>query len=189
MYSGGFELELKKGLAFNAQVGILTKPYDAAILEALRLFGTNEALVNTIGDAFSYGFVLQPSIKYHYRKLIAGFTYSYFSLVAKDAPLNLIEKYYNVSLPPAYRNIQLRLDSKLQNAGVLVGRRFYLKNPAWQIILECSLAKTFWSRNRLTAGNVDINFLSTAIDLKLQEYYIDYGYLPSINIFLVRRIR
>jgi hypothetical protein len=189
MYSGGFEFEFKKGLALNAQAGILTKPYDAAILEALKMFGTNEALVNTIGDAFSYGYVMQPAIKYHYRKWITGITYSYFSLVAKDAPVNLIENYYDVSLPPAYRNIQLRLDSKLQNAGMLVGRRIILKNPDWQIVLECSLVKTFWSRSKLTTENVDLYFLSTAIDLKLQEYYIEYGYLPSINLFLTRKIR
>ncbi|MFN8206849.1 MAG: hypothetical protein U0T82_05495 [Bacteroidales bacterium] len=188
-YSAGFELEAKNGLAFNFQSGILTKPYDAAILGTLKLFGTDEAIVNTIGEAFDYGFILQPSVKYHFKKWYTGLSYSYYSLVASDAPASLIENYYGITLPVTARNKELQLNSELQNAGILFGREFQFKNPGWQLSLELSLAKTFWSRSRLSNDNGDLPRLSAPIDEELNQYFIEYGYLPSINVFLVRKLR
>lgn len=189
VYSAGFEMESGFGLAFNAQAGILTKPYDQAILEMLKKLGTDEALTNTIGHAFNYGFVLQPALKYHFKSWYTGIHYSYFSLVASDAPADLIQNYYGISIPILFRNNTFRLNSELMNAGALIGREFHLKNPIWQINLELSLGKTFWSSSKLTSDSGELPRLSAAVDEKLNEYYLDYGYLPSLNVFIVRKIK
>jgi hypothetical protein len=188
IYSIGYEYKLKQPFSFNLQLGLLTKPYDKAILSTLKLFGTDEALVNTIGNAFTYGICLQPTIKYHYKKNYFGVYYSYYNLNAKDAPVQAIESYYGVSIPTKTGRTErtFNLVSNLHNAGLLYGRRIAFKNPKLELRLEFAVAKTFTSDSYLYGSSGFSNpTLNSLIDQELRAYYLQYGYLPSLNIFFV----
>jgi hypothetical protein len=189
MYSIGYEYNLNNKLSFNAQVGILTKPYDAAILGILELFGTDEPIVNTIGEAFNIGYIIQPTIKYNFNKSYLGLSYSFFSLKANESPVDVLENYYEITLPIRVKENELELRSDLHNIGLVLGRKFQFKDPTIKIHLEVSLAKTIGSNSKISSQYGDLENLSQIIDEELDTYYIDYGYLPSINIFIVKEIK
>lgn len=188
-YNLGYEFQFSTKWSISSQFGILTKPYDKAILTLMEEFGTDEQLVNTVGEAFSYGLAFQPEIIYTIRKWEIGIFYSYFFLKAEDAPKNAIENYYGVSFPirpPIFiGSNNLTLTSNLYNAGIKFGRKFFFKNPAFEIRTEFDFAKTFASKSKLTANDADIDRISELVDKDLNEYYIDYGYLPALNIRLL----
>ncbi len=191
MYSVGYNYETKNKVALNMQAGVLTRPYDQAILQVLKKFGTNEVLVNTIGEAFDYGLIVQPSIKYNFNSYYAGITYSSYTLVARETPKNAIESYYGVRMPPGVNSSPLRVQSHLSNAGLLFGRKFGFDNSKVELLLEFSLQKTFYSKSNVSAkysgvaGCCDSSSLNNMVDKELNDYYLEYGYLPSINIFLL----
>lgn len=186
-YSIGVEQQVSRKFSVNFQAGILTSPYDQIILEVLKKFGTSEALTNTIGDAFSIGYMLQPTFKFNFGKNYFGLDYSFYSLIANDVPVDAIENYYSVTLPKRQinRTNNFTLTSNLHNLGILYGRLFQFRNPHLHLKLEFSIAKTFSSSSTLTAEYGDVSHISPKIDDELNQYYIDYGYLPSLNVFLV----
>lgn len=190
MYSVGYEFDLSNKISFNTQVGILTKPYDVTILAILKLADTEEAIVNTVGEAFSFGFIFQPTVKYNFRRNYIGVYYSCFSLIAEETPTDAIENYYNVYLPGRTKKIknEFKLNSRLHNIGLLFGRRFEFKKPSFELKLELAFAKTFTSKSKLSSEFGDVSTASSLIDNELDYIYVNYGYLPSFNIFIVKKI-
>lgn len=185
-YAMGVEYELKSGMALNIQTGLLTQPFDASILNVLELFGTEDAVIGVIGEAFSYGYISQPSLKYHYKDYYGGMTYSFFSLRANEIPVVALERYYGISVPDVWHSRGMRLSSNLHNAGIVLGREFHLHDSGFKILVEVSVAKTLWSKSILTSSSVELGMMSDMLDRGLYDYYLKYGYLPSVNIFLAK---
>lgn len=190
MYSVGYEFDLSNKISFNTQIGILTKPFDVTILEILKYTGTEEPIVNTIGEAFKFGFIFQPTIKINIKRNYIGAYYSYYSLVAEETPAYLIESYYDIYLPRRTKNIanEFKINSRLHNVGLLIGRRFKFKNPGFELKLELAFAKTFKSKSKLSSEFGDVSMASSLIDNELDYYYVNYGYFPSFNVFIVKKI-
>jgi hypothetical protein len=183
-YSIGYQQKVAKNFSLTGNIGFLTKPYDKLILDILKAFDTDELLVNTIGEAFSYGLSIQPAIRYHARKSYFGASYSYLMLVAHDNPSEIISNYFGIYFP-GRRTASMILKSGLHNAGLYYGRKFKFQNPSLSLNLEFSLLKTLASASKLeTETVVDLKLLSNTVDNKLNSYYVKYGVLPSINVFL-----
>ena len=105
--------------------------------------------------------------------------------------MDAIESYYGVSFPFRPRigyQYDLTLTSGLHNAGIKIGRKFFLKNPSFEIRTEFDFAKTFASKSKLTADEGDVSRISDEIDKELNDYYLKYGYLPALNIRLIYHI-
>lgn len=190
-YNIGLEYEFSKRITGSLSLGVLTKPYDKIILQAMNALGTDEALTNTIGTAFSYGLIVQPGVHWHFsKKYYAGIYGQYMYLQANDAPKDLIESYYGVTLtaPKAPRNqppeSDLIVSSNLYNAGLLIGRRFFFKNPRLQARIEVALAKTLYSYSSVSSTNYYLSNLSSEVNTELSYYYWNYGYIPTLNIYL-----
>ena len=184
-YSFGYEQKIFNHLSLNGKLGILTKPFDVAILNTLKVFDADELLVNTIGDAFSVGISFQPTLKWYLRKTYVGLSYSFLILRANDCPTDAIENYYGISILDR-RFTTLNLQSKMHNAGVIFGRKFDFTDTRFSLNLEFSILKTFASKSYLRNDqDQTLETLSNTIDQELNQYYIEYGYLPSINILFV----
>ncbi|HAN18369.1 MAG: hypothetical protein A2X13_06865 [Bacteroidetes bacterium GWC2_33_15] len=187
-YSFGYEHEISEHISLNGKLGVLTNPFDVIILDLLKEFDADELLVNTIGDAFSVGINLQPTLKWYIRKTYIGLSYSFLMLNAKDCPIDAIENYYEISIPDRYSS-SLTLQSNLHNAGFILGRKFNIKGSRYAVNLEFSLMKTFASNSYLKKEREQsLESLSNAIDNKLNQYFVNYGYFPSINVFFVYKL-
>lgn len=188
-YTLGGGWDFSKRISAEMRTGILTFPFDRAILAMLQGFGTDAAITNTIGNAFDFGVALQPSLDFHLGKYHLGAEYAYHFLRAKDPPAALIESYYGVTLPRRLgsRENTFVLVSHLHAAGIRLGRVFDLSQPGWELKVELAVSKVFASSSVLSGDFGDMQRASALIDAELNRYYIDYGYLPSLNVFLVRR--
>jgi len=58
--------------------------YRLSILTFVPIYETEEVLANTIDEAFTYGYTFQPTLKIHFPGIYIGFSYSYFSLYARE---------------------------------------------------------------------------------------------------------
>lgn len=185
-YTLGFGQQVYSGLSLNIHAGILTKPYDQAIVEIMKTLGADKALANTIGEAFTIGYNIQPSVKYSLGKYYIGLSYAYYSLWANDVSRESIEDYYGVSLPfRPLRTNTFDMNSRLHNTGVYFGRSFNLDSPEWSLDLELGIHKTFSSANKLHADYGELTTVNNLIDNELDEVYKQYGYLASLNVFIV----
>lgn len=188
-YSAGIEFPVAKKLSFSTRAGYLTKPYDKIILDILKALGTKEALTNTIGEAFSYGINAQATAQWYMQQWHFGIWFSFVNLTATEAPADAIENYYGIILPGRLLTpgISFRLSSNLYNGGLVVGRDFSIPSLPLQVRVELSAGKSFSSTSTLsneTLGKLDT--ASTLIQKELGEEYRKYGYLPSLNIYLVK---
>jgi hypothetical protein len=180
----------------NAQVGVLTKPYDQAILSILKSLGVDQQIVNVLTSAFNFGVTTQAGVNYHFKKNYVGITGSWIHLQAADAPISAIEAAFGVtvsSYPVRPRQttrapVQLTLSSDLFGAGILYGRRFTFKNPKIELHTEFSFAKVLASKSYIESEQRSVESLSTLVDNELQSVYVDYGFLPSINVFFVYKL-
>jgi hypothetical protein len=188
-YTVGYQQKISEKFSATVKFGLLTKPYDALILNLLKAFDTDKMLVNTIGEAFSVGYNIQPEIKWHFRKSYVGFSYSYLLLKAVECPSDAIENYYGVSIPNR-RSVSLTLKSSLHNAGIFYGRKFQFKNPHFLMAAELSVLKTFKSKSKMTnSQGEELERLSNLIDNQLNTYYVEYGYLPSFNLYFIYKFK
>lgn len=185
IYSAGLTFPVYKQLDLNFRTGILTYPYDRAIISILDAFVNDKALTGTIGEAFSYGICFKSGINYLFRSLYTGIHYSFLSLTAKDTPVDLINNYYGLNLPISYifEPVVYMLRSDLHNAGLVIGKNFRINE---QIVFsaEFSVMKTFLSNTRLESSRaLNIIDASTLIHNKLEDYYLAYGWIPTINLY------
>jgi hypothetical protein len=181
-YTVGYQQKLNNHFTLTGQVGILTSPFNVALMNIMKQFDANEVLVNTIGNAFSMGINIQPTLKWHFNHFYIGVSYSWLRLTAKDSPSDLIQSYYGISLPSLWE-YDLKLKSDLHNAGLVFGREFFFKKAPVSIHLDLMVLKTFASKSYLeNSTDMVMSKLSDAINQRLNYYYIHYGFLPSLNL-------
>ena len=185
-HSLGVEYKITNWLSTSFHTNILTSPYKETILNILKAFDTDEILVNTIGEAFSYGMELQPQVKFWYRKIYLSVYYSYFKLVANDSPADVIETFYQFDIPDllVHSDRMIRVEAKLNNLGLAFGRTFTTKIKNLRIRAEISSSKCYSSLTRLYGKDGLFPLLSEDVDNKLNPYLVKYGYIPSVNIYL-----
>jgi hypothetical protein len=195
-YAIQYDYQFHPNWSGNAQVGVLTKPYDQAILSTLKSLGVDQEIVNVLTSAFNFGVITQAGANYHFKKNYVGITGSWMHLQATDAPVSAVEAAFGVSVttyPVRPRQslrtpVELTLSSDLFNAGILYGRRFTFKNPRIELHTEFGFAKTVASKSYIESEQRSVESLSALVDNELQTDYLNYGYLPSINIFFVYKL-
>jgi hypothetical protein len=192
-YALQYDYQFHPKWSANIQAGVLTKPYDRVILDLLKSFGVSQELVNVLTNAFNFGTIAQAGVNYHFKKNYIGITGSWIHLQAADAPISAVENAFNVSIASYPQRPQqsvrtpvtLTLASDLFNAGILYGRRFTFKNPTIELHTEFGFAKVLGSSSYIDSPQKSLDVLSILVDNELKNEYLDYGYLPSINIFFV----
>ncbi|NOS91324.1 MAG: hypothetical protein HOP30_05345 [Cyclobacteriaceae bacterium] len=195
-YAVQYDYQWNKHWSANAQVGVLTKPYDQVILDVLKAFGVEQSIVNVLTNAFNFGVISQVGTNYHFGKNYVGVTGSWIHLQAADTPISAIQTAFNVNVGSypvrprqnAQSPIAITLSSDLYNAGILYGRRFTFKNPKIEIHTEFSFSKTLASSSYVESPQRSLENLSELIDTELKSDYSSYGYLPSINVFFVYKL-
>jgi hypothetical protein len=195
-YALQYDYQFHKHWSADVQGGILTTPYDKVILSVMKSLGVNQDIVNVITSVFNFGVLSQAGVNYHFNKNYVGLTGSWMHLQAADAPISAVEAAFGVnvsSYPLRPRQsiktpVQLTLTSDLFNAGILYGRRFTFKNPKIELHTEFSFAKTLYSTSAIDSEQKSVEQLSTIANDELKSIYIDYGYLPSINVFFVYKL-
>jgi hypothetical protein len=195
-YAFQYDYQFHPKWSGNVQAGVLTKPYDQVILSLLKSFGVDQEIVNVLTSAFNFGLITQAEVNYHFNKNYVGVTGSWIHLQAADTPISAVEAAFNVSIASyplrprqnAKSPVTLTLASDLYNAGILYGRRFTFKNPKIELHTEFSFAKTLGSSSYFDSPQKSLESLSTAVDNELKTDYLDYGYLPSINVFFVYKL-
>jgi hypothetical protein len=195
-YAVQYDYQWNKHWSANAQVGVLTKPYDLVILDVLKAFGVDQSIVNVLTNAFNFGVISQVGTNYHFGKNYVGVTGSWIHLQAADTPISAIQTAFNVNVSSypvrprqnAQTPIAMTLSSDLFNAGILYGRRFTFKNPKIELHTEFSFAKTLASSSYVESPQRSLEKLSELIDTELKSDYSSYGYLPSINVFFVYKL-
>lgn len=191
-YDAGLDFKFAKRFSVSAGAGVLTRPYDKAILNIIEAFGLEEGYVNMISNAFSYGMVYDGGIRFHYRKNYFGVYAQYINLAAQDAPQDLVESYLGIDLSPyrkpkpfVTKNIEVALESNLLQLGVLYGRRFVFKNPKFEIRTELGISKNITSQSYFYIDGSKSESLSEVTNEELKPIYMDYAYIPTINLYLV----
>ena len=186
-YSIGFASNITEELLFSFRAGIMTKPYDDLIIGFLGNIVTTEAETNTIRDAFTHGLMFKPGMNYRFSNFYTGVFYSYWRLFATDVPVDLLNNYFQLSLPPNFIDpIEYTLKSNLHNIGFVIGKTHTLKDNE-NIVLgtEFSIAKTVKTKNSLS--NIYDNEMTLAsgyVHDELNPLFLKYGYLPSFNFFI-----
>lgn len=192
-YAIQYDYQFHPKWSANAQIGVLTKPYDDVILNVLGVLGVEQEIVNVLNSAFKLGVVAQLGSNYHFGKNYVGALGSWIHLNAADTPVSAVEAAFNVSVAsyptrPRQSNlnpVSLTLASDLYNVGILYGRRFTFANPKIELHTEFSFAKTIASSSYVESTQRALESLSTIVDAELKTTYLDYGFLPSINVFFV----
>lgn len=192
-YAIQYDYQFHPKWSANAQIGVLTKPYDDVILNVLGVLGVEQQIVNVLSSAFKFGVITQLGSNYHFGKNYVGALGSWIHLNAADTPVSAVEAAFNVSVAayptrPRQSNlnpVSLTLASDLYNVGILYGRRFTFANPKIELHTEFSFAKTIASSSYVESPQRALESLSTMVDAELKTTYLDYGFLPSINVFFV----
>ncbi len=178
----------------QADLGIITRPYDGMILQFLEWFNTGEEYLRMIEGAFELGGSADLRVQGHLGNWYAGAYGQYISLRAADRPLDLIENYYHIDLDgfPEFRRLnitsqEVQLKSELVQLGVTAGREFLFASPRWGMFLEVSVSKNIASRNRGYASGKELRTLTVLIDDELDPVYRAYAYIPSVNVGVTYR--
>jgi len=200
-YAVGYECRFTDRFAANIKTGILTYPYDDAILGIIQLFGVDDSLRSIIDKAFELGVIVGGGINYHITENnYVGAFGQWVHLHGGGTAGELAGAYFRRDVSPlkkpGYRTpLELTLQSDLYLFGILYGRRFRLRNPNLELALEFGVSKSFGSRSvfesnwpRLDATE-KVRALYSNLSEDMKSAYRDYVYLPTIAFCLVWNLK
>lgn len=199
-YSVGYAYQVSNALSVKAQAGIITKPYDNFIRGSMEAFGLDKNLGRVIRKSFRAGTVLGLGANYHFGKNYVGIHGQYVHLRAGGiTPADALGIYFKKDFsgfdPTELPAFEFNMQSNLYNVGALYGRQFVLPNPRFALNVEVSLAKVIASRNTFGSNRNFIDQTGIAkglyreLDEELRDAYWKYGFLPTVNVYLVYKLR
>ena len=186
-HSAGVEYRFNNWLSASFHANILTNPYKKAFISILGINDKNEVLANTIGEALNFGLELQPSVKYWYKDYYFSVYYSNFRLVANASSHDIIENNFQFDIPDIYylTSEDISLRTNLNNLGISFGRLFKTQIQHLNIKTELSVSKCFASDSKLEGSSMLSSLLTQVVDDELTPYLVEFGYIPSINVYFV----
>lgn len=198
-FTAGFEQGFGARLSVRLQGGFISKPYSGFIVDAMRAFGMNEYLAKVIKKAFQSGSVFSIGPNYHFGKNYAGVYGQYMHLEGGGiTPADALSVYFkkdfsqfDVTGLPVF---QFSMQSNLVNVGALFGHKFQLGSPRLSINGEVGFTKIVASKNTFSSNRAIVDRTGLArnlyseIDQSMRKDYVKYGYIPSINAYLVFRL-
>lgn len=199
-YAVGYEYCPTRWVGFQGKAGLLTTPYDKAILGIMELLGTDPGVVNMIDGAFQVGGIGQANINFHAKKWYYGIQGQFIALSAGDVPANLVANYYGYNFNPITAvtsalapQVDITMRSNLLQAGVCIGRK--IEVIKWgEVRFEFSIGKNVWSGTSVDVSNItgtvfgiqhSEKYLSNELSNELNTIYKKYAYTPSLNIYWV----
>ena len=198
-YTAGYAYQFNNRFSARAQVGVLTKPYDQYIVRLMEAFGMEKNLGRVIERSFRSGTLLGLGVNYHAGKNYAGLSGQYINLrgagITPADGLGIFFKQdfsgFGLSSLPAF---EFTMQSNLFNLGVLYGRQIPLPNPRWRIDAEVGVAKVVASGNTFASNRplIDRTGLTQGLyrelDRQLKKSYWQYGWLPTVSVYLVYQL-
>ncbi|QHT67882.1 hypothetical protein GXP67_15165 [Rhodocytophaga rosea] len=203
-YTAGFEYQFHPRFSAAVQVGLLAKPYDKYLLYCMEVAGLSKNLSHIIEKSFEKAYMGSIGINYHFNQKYYAGVYGLASRMYGKGPLlELANVYYKGKFPanvdPALlaiaEGLQMNWESDLICAGLLAGRRFLFPNSKFEFRAEIGFTKIMGSQSRYSVGysiiddSVLAQNLYTRMNDEFKKSYWKYGYVPSLNLYLVYRLK
>jgi hypothetical protein len=203
-YTAGFEYQFHPRLSTSLQAGILAKPYDKYLLYCMEVAGLSKTLSRIIEKSFEKAYMGCLGVNYHFdEKYYAGLYGLGARMYGKGPLLELANVYYKGKFPsnvdPALlavaEDLQMHWESDLICAGVMAGRKFLLPDSKFEFRTEIGFTKIMGSQSRYSVGYTIIDESVLARDLytrmndEFKKSYWKYGYVPSLNLYIVYRLK
>ena len=200
-YTAGYEYRFVDRFSANFQAGILTHPYDEAILGIVQLFGVDDSLRSIIDEAFDLGVIVEGGIKYDFTENnYLGAFGRWVHLEGGGTAAELLGAYFKRDISPLRRSgyrapLELTLQSDLYLFGILYGRRIRFSNPRFELALEFGVSKSFASTSAFESNRPHLDAtdavraLYAGLSKDMKSAYREYVYVPTINFFLVWKPR
>ena len=196
-FTAGYQYQLHPLVSVRVQAGAMIHPLDKIFLYSMEQSGLNKNLSRIIKESFDVGYLGTAGVNVHYRKFYLGIYAQYGHLRGQGRLTDALYTYYRKDLPPIppefeplLQGLQLKWQSNIWNAGILVGRKFVLPNSRFAIHTEAGFTRTFSAINSFSSSNTFLDQTSladqiyTRLDQEFKEAFRKYGYYPSINLYL-----
>lgn len=201
-YTAGIQYQFHPHFSASIQAGLLTKPYDKYLLYCMEVAGLSKTLSNIIEKSFKRALLGSIGVNYHIKKYYAGIYALGAQMQAEGPLLELANVYYKGKLPadvdPALLviagNLRMNWESDLICAGILAGRKFTLPRR-FEFRTEIGFTKIMGSQSRYAVGYslVDESLLAQELYSRMNDEfkksYWKYGYIPSLNLYLVYKLK
>lgn len=199
----GYQYHTGKHLSGRVQAGLLVPPYDRFIIYSMEAFGFDKKYSKALDEAFQLGWVASLNPQYHfgpsgnhYLRLQGQFARLKGSIRLDEAVELLLDNQISI---PDLSQLPIRIPdfstrSNLFLLGVHYGHRFQLAHPRLTLQTEIGFNKIIGSRNEYTTNiklldnNSLVQVYYRNLDDRLRSYYLQYGYIPSISLYLIYRL-
>ncbi len=193
----GYQYNHHKHFSGRVQVGLLTAPYDKFIIYSMEAFGFDQKYSKALDQSFKLGIVGTVNPQYRFGNNYLGvqgqMAYLRGSISLEEAAQLLLDSKVPVpdlsQLPIILPDFSTR--SNLFLLGITYGKEFTLSDPRFALRPEIGFTKIIAARNHFS---IDIDVLDQLppvkvyyhnLDERLKSYYLTYGYIPSISLYLV----
>lgn len=199
-FTTGYAFQISNHFSAKAQAGFLTKPYDGLIVNSLQVFGLDKNLGRVIKKAFRTGRLLGIGLDYHFGKNYAGIYGQYIHLKGGGiTPADALSVYFNQDFssfdPTGLPAFEFNMQSDILNINAMFGHEFQLRNPHLSINTEVGLSKIVASKNYFSSNRSAVDGTAFArniynqIDKEMRTAFWKYGFIPTISVYLVYRLR
>lgn len=198
-FTAGYAYRISNNFSAKAQGGFLTQPYDGLIVNSLQAFGLDKNLGRVIKKAFKTGSLLGIGLDYHFGKNYAGISGQYIYLKGGGiTPADALSVYFNQDFsnfdPTGLPAFEFNMRSDILNINAMYGHEFQLRNPHLSINTEVGLSKMVASKNYFSSNRSAIDRTAFArniysqLDKEMRTAFWKYGFIPTINVYLVYRL-
>jgi len=189
----GFEASLTNRFSLSLQIGLLRDPNSTLMIKSFEAFGMDEEIVEMVENSFKGGVVFEAGLNYNFRKSYVGVYYQQLNLRGGSSPASVYQSQFDTDInalpvkPNSTVQIEtsLTIQSNLSQLGFLYGKRFVLKNPRFEIDVEAGISKNVGSVTKVTSENREVGTLNNTVNKKLDDWYAQYAYIPSLTLAFV----
>jgi hypothetical protein len=198
-FTAGYGYRFSNRLSAQVQAGLITKPYSGFMVDAMETFGMDKYLARVIRKAFQNGVVFGVGPNLHFGNNYVGVYGQYMRLQGGGiTPADALSIYFKKDFSAFDVNglpvFEFTMQSNAVNAGALFGHRFPFRNPRLAMHGEVSLSKIVASKNSFSSNRTIVDRTAFArniyaeIDEEMQKAYWKYGFIPTLNLYLVYRL-
>ena len=198
-YNIGYYQRFTPRIGIHADVQIVTFPFSTVPLGFMEMWGADQKLTAILEEPFSIGAGVDIGGHYYFgsdnRRYYVGLSVQWMNLLKRDVSDEVINEAFGVELDgpefpvgpitKADSKKPLTLNTNYVQMGVFVGKKWQLYSPEWEVRVEVALSMNVFSHHNLQSDYRYITPVATQANEELKAMMRKYGWLPSLNIFLV----
>jgi hypothetical protein len=193
----GFENQFHEWFSFHGQFGVISVPWNNALLRQWRGMGMSNQATDVLEPAFEFGTVAGLGARYYFNKHTVrnyvGPIFFYVNNYQSDISDISVARMFNKNMhsfplgpiPQSMSAEPLTISTKFIQLGLQYGYRIKMRRDDREIRLELNISKNLWSRHFIESDYRYLGSFKETVNQEFKTLYKKHAYITTVNLYYI----